>query len=323
MSANGLRALALCGSTASGKSELASLLAEEIGGEIINADSRQLYADMRIGTGWPSDEQMARAPHHLYGILAPDERYSAGRFVIDARAQIAGVIARGHLPIVVGGTGLYIEALAGSMPLNRPVADDELRARVRREAAVHPHSALREWLAAIAPRAAARITQGDRYRTLRALEAALAQRESELAGESRARERETAGAGPTSRGRDYKVRLDFTVLEVPREQLNARIAERVRAMFAGGLVEEALAVARRYPGAPALTGIGYAEALAYAVGLAGRDEALVATIKRTRAYAKRQQTWFRRLASAARVDALDPGALRALRALARESATAT
>lgn len=194
VAANELRALALCGPTASGKSELASLLAQEIGGEIVNADSRQLYAGMRIGTGWPSDEQFARAPHHGYGTLSPDDHYSAGLFVTDARAEIARIVARGRTPIVVGGTGLYIEALAGSMPLDRPYADDELRERIRFEAAVHPHAVLREWLAAIAPHAAARITAGDRYRTLRALEAALAGRELALPESSRAQERGTASA---------------------------------------------------------------------------------------------------------------------------------
>ena len=179
-----LRALALCGPTASGKSELASRLAAEIGGEVVNADSRQIYAGMRIGTGWPSDEQFARAPHHGYGTIAAGDRYSAGRFVEDARATINDVIARNKLPILVGGTGLYIEALAGSMPLDRPIAGDELRARVRHEADVHPHAALRSWLEAIAPDAAARIKPGDRYRTLRAIEAALAARENAASGAS-------------------------------------------------------------------------------------------------------------------------------------------
>ena len=106
-----LRALALCGPTASGKSELASQLAAEVGGEIVNADSRQMYAGMRIGTGWPTDAQFARAPHHGYGVVAPNERYSAGRYLADAHALIAAIAQRGRLPIVVGGTGLYLRAL--------------------------------------------------------------------------------------------------------------------------------------------------------------------------------------------------------------------
>jgi len=313
--ARGTRAIAICGPTASGKSELASALAHEIGGEIVNADSRQIYAGMVIGTGWPSAQQLARAPHHGYGAVSPMERYSAGRFVADAREIIAGISARGRVPILVGGTGLYIEALAGSMPLDRPVADDELRERVRCEAAVHPHDALRAWLAAIDPAAAARITAGDRYRTLRALEAALAGRQQR----TRAQERGTAERD----ARHAPLRLEIVVLEVDRQRLAARIGERVRAMFDAGLVSEALEVARAHPGAPALTGIGYAEALAYASGLATRDEAIASTMKRTRAYAKRQQTWFRRFATAVHVNAEDAEALCALRLRARESVPAT
>lgn len=302
-----VRALALCGPTASGKSELASCLAADIGGEIVNADSRQVYAGMRIGTGWPSAAQFARAPHHGYGTIAPDQRYSAARFVDDARATIAAIAARGKLPIVVGGTGLYVEALAGSMPLDRPVAGDELRARVRHEATVHPQAALRGWLEMLAPSAAARIEPGDRYRTLRAIEAALAQRSTEVDERSH----------PSDRSREIDVALTIVVLDANLARLQPRIVERVRAMFEGGLIEEALAIRHGFGQAPALSGIGYAEALAYADGTLTRDEALAGATKRTRAYAKRQQTWFRRIADARRLDAFDDHALAALRDSAR------
>jgi tRNA dimethylallyltransferase len=310
-----LRALALCGPTASGKSELASRLAAEIGGEVVNADSRQIYAGMRIGTGWPSDEQLACAPHHGYGALAAGERNSAGRFVEDARVTIAEITARDKLAILVGGTGLYIEALAGSMPLDRPIADDELRARVRHEADVHPHAALRSWLEAIAPDAAARIKPGDRYRTLRAIEAALAARENFEDGPER-----PLASSPTAR---HDLDLTIVVLDASPELLEARIAQRVRTMFAAGLIEEARAVRATFGDAPALSGIGYAEALVYLDGAATRDEAVAAAIRRTRAYAKRQQTWFRRIASAQRLDAFDAQTPSALRALARGLAPAT
>jgi tRNA dimethylallyltransferase len=311
MRARRIRALAICGPTASGKSELASRLAQQVGGEIVNADSRQVYAGMRIGTGWPSDEQVARAPHHGYGAVAPDERYSAGRFVEDARATIAQIAGRGNLPIVVGGTGLYVEALAGSMPLDRPIADDALRERLRREAAIHPAPALRQWLEAIAPEAAARTTPGDRYRTVRALESALATRESVLTA------RESVLTAPIAHDARPAVDLTIAVLEIPRGVLDVRIAERVEAMFAMGLVQEASAIRRAYGDAPALSGIGYAEALAYADGAATRAEALAAAIKRTRSYAKRQQTWFRRITGALRLDALDVRTAQALAELAR------
>jgi tRNA dimethylallyltransferase len=311
----------LCGPTASGKSELASRLAAEIGGEVVNADSRQIYTGMRVGTGWPSDEQLARAPHHGYGTIAAGDRYSAGRFVEDARVTIAEIAARHKLPILVGGTGLYIEALAGSMPLDRPIADDELRARVRREADVHPHPALRSWLEAIAPDAATRIKPGDHYRTLRAIEAALAARENVQDG----RERPLASSPELRPGAAARQDLDLTivVLDASPELLAARIAQRVRTMFAAGLIEEARAVRAMFGDAPALSGIGYAEALAFLDGTATRDEAVAAAIRRTRAYAKRQQTWFRRIASAQRLDAFDALTPSALRELARGLALAT
>jgi tRNA dimethylallyltransferase len=307
-----LRVLALCGPTASGKSELASRLAEQLGGEIVNADSRQVYAGMRIGTGWPSAEQFARAPHHGYGTVGPDERYSAGRFVADARAMIAEIATRGALPIVVGGTGLYIEALAGTMPLDRPVADDDLRSRVRAEAATHSHAVLREWLGAIAPQSAARIKPGDRYRTLRALEAALAARER--------RAEETVAA--RDRG-SFALEVDTVVLEAAPALLAAHIGTRVDAMFEGGLLEEASAIRRAHNAAPALTGIGYAEALAYEDGTATLSEARASATRRTRAYAKRQQTWFRRMVDATRFDAFDEHTPRALLQFARGLTRAT
>ena len=309
---NALRALALCGPTATGKSELASLLAQHVGGEVVNADSRQIYAGMRIGTGWPSDEQFARAPHHGYGTIAPSERYSAGRFVEDARATIAGITARGAIPILVGGTGLYIEALAGTMPLDRPVADDQLRTRLRAEAATHPPEVLRDWLLAIAPDAAARISPGDRYRTLRALEAALAVGEIQEPSEHGGR-----------RARGEPARLTVVVLEAAPAALAGQISSRVHAMFEHGLIEEALAVRREHGDAPALTGIGYAEALSYAGGTATRADAVSRTIERTRAYAKRQRTWFRRIADAVRLDAFDERTPHALAQLARGFARTT
>jgi tRNA dimethylallyltransferase len=197
---------------------------------------------------------------------------------------------------------LYVEALAGSMPLDRPIADDALRERLRREAAVHPAPALHQWLEAIAPESAARVTPGDRYRTVRALESALTAR---------------AGNAPVVHGARSAVDLTIAVLEIPRAVLDARIAQRVEAMFATGLVEEASAIRRAYGDAPALSGIGYAEALAYADGAATRAEALTAAINRTRSYSKRQQTWFRRISGARRLDALDARTAQALAELAR------
>ena len=303
----------MCGPTSSGKSDAALAAAEEVGGEIINADSRQIYAELRIGTGWPSVDAMARVPHHLYGIISPAQRYNARQFVVDARTAIVGVAARGRLPILVGGTGLYIEALAGTMPIDRPAGGEQLRRRVLGEAQTHPHETLREWLVALDPQAAERVPGGDRYRTLRAIEAALAKRE------------EIIGIAPDDRGLPPTgIQLTSVVMSVARSELRIRIAQRVIAMFAEGLEEEARSVRARWPAAPALTSIGYAEALAIADGTATRSEALARCTMRTSQYAARQETWFRRFRTARVVQAGDRAAAsRAVVVAAREIAGGT
>jgi len=299
-----IAALCICGPTSAGKSECALIAAEAADGEIVNADSRQIYAGMRVGTGWPSEQAMRSVPHHLYGIIPPDERYSAGRFVADAGAAIRSIARRGKLPILVGGTGLYIEALNGSMPMDRPIGDEAVRARVRAESRLHPHDVLLDWLRAIDPSAAERVGGNDRYRTLRALEAALA-----------AQKRADDPIRPSA----DDIRLEVIVLCVSRDEIRHRIRARVQAMLAAGLVAEAVAVRARWPAAPALTGIGFAEALAYADGIATAPELFARVVQRTSQYASRQATWFRRVHGARVIDADDVAdAARAAAAAARE-----
>ena len=300
------QALVICGPTSVGKSAIALAVASQLGAEIVNADSRQIYRGMDVGTGMPTAGDLALVPHHLYGFLDPAHRYSAARYVHDAGEAIHGIWSRGRLPIVVGGTGFYIEALTGSMPLDRPPGEDALRARLRFEANVHPPGVLWEWLLAIAPERAAETRAGDSYRIMRALEAELAGR-----GERVVRA-PVSDVGGTVRG-------EVVVLRLARERLRARIASRVQAMFAQGLVAEAEAVRAAAGDAPALSGLGYAEALTLLDGLATEAEALASTIRRTRSYAKRQETWFRRMHRALALDAGDAdGAIRAIVALARE-----
>ncbi len=305
MSGESFAALCICGPTSAGKSACAVAVAEALDGEIVNADSRQIYAAMRIGTGWPSVQAMQRIPHHMYGSISPTERYSAGRFVEDAGAAIRSIALRGRLPILVGGTGLYVEALGGTMPMDRPIGDETVRARVRAESIVHPHEALRDWLSALDPSAAQRVRPGDRYRTLRALEAALARRH--------------ALREPT-RLRAHDIRLNVMVLTVSRDVLRRRIRARVDEMLDAGIVAEALAVRARWPDAPALTGIGFAEAIAYADGATTLAETRERIVLRTSRYASRQATWFRRMRGAIAIDASDiDSAARAVTAAARES----
>ena len=300
------RVLVICGPTSSGKSEIALAVAEQLDGEIVNADSRQIYSGMSIGTGVPGRSALERVPHHLYGFVDPAQRYSAARYVHDADSVITAIAARGHLPVVVGGTGFYIEALLGTMPLDRPPGDDALRTRLRREVQVHSPDVLWEWLATLSRERAAATRRSDPYRILRALESTLSARSETNAIA------EHASARP-------KLEYAVVILRLHAATLKMRMAQRVRDMFASGLVDEAHNVRAAAADAPALSGLGYAEALAMLDGLATRAEALALTIRRTERYAKRQQTWFRRMSATDVVDADDAEvALRTVIARARE-----
>jgi len=271
--------LILAGPTASGKTELALALAREFDAEIVGADARQIYRGMPIGTATPTDAQRAAIPHHLVAFLDPHERYSAARFVIDARAAIDAIHARGRRVLVVGGTGFYVRALCGDVALDRTY-DPALRARVAREARVHPAEVLHDWLATLDRTRAAAIEPHDPYRVARALEIALARRE--------ARPEDDRAPLPTLRAGGIPYLKCW--LEVDAAVLERRIAERVDAMLAAGLVAEAERVG---PDVVAADAVGYREALAFAAGWATRSELRAQLIRATRRYAKRQATWFR------------------------------
>jgi tRNA dimethylallyltransferase len=282
--------LILAGPTASGKTDLAIALAERFDAEIVGADSRQIYRGMPIGTAAPSAAQLARVPHHLIGFLDPHERYSAARFVHDARRAIDAIAARGKRAIVAGGTGFYLRALAGDVALDAAY-DPALRARLAAEARIHPPEVLADWLAALAPQRAATIARNDPYRIARALEIALAAR----AGVPAARE-------PLPALRAAGIPFVKLVLETDPAALLARIERRVDAMLAAGLVEEAERVGAA---AVAADAVGYRDALAYAAGWATVAELRTQLIRVTRRYAKRQATWFRSEPGVVRVSAAD------------------
>ena len=278
--------LILAGATCSGKTALALTLAERFGAEIVGADSRQIYCGMPIGTAAPSDDQRARVPHHLVGFLDPHERYSAARFVDDAVTAIADIGARGKRAIVVGGTGFYVRALAGDVLLS-PAYDPQLRARLAREAKLHPPETLHAWLAARDPGRAAALSPQDRYRVVRALEIALAPRNAARAELAAAPSLRVAG-----------IPYLKVVLDVPQGLIDERIARRVDAMLAAGLVAEAERVGN---GAVAADAVGYPEALAYLAGRTTLAELRALLVRNTRRYAKRQRTWFRSEPQIARV----------------------
>ncbi len=285
--------LILTGPTASGKTALALELAEMYGAEIVGADSRQIYRGMPIGTAAPSEGERARVPHHLVAFLDPAMRYSAARFVVDARAAIDEIHARGRRAIVVGGTGFYIRALAGDVVLDA-AHDVALRNRLAREAHVHPPEALAAWLSALAPERAAAIDAQDPYRVARALEIALVRR----------------SPAPTVRGplptlRAGAIPYAKIAIDVAPATLVERIERRVDAMLAAGLVSEAERVGLD---AVAADAVGYREALAFSNGWSTEAELRVQLIRTTRRYAKRQATWFRAEPDLVRVAPLDASA---------------
>jgi tRNA dimethylallyltransferase len=268
--------LILAGATASGKTQLAVELAHAFDAEIVGADSRQIYRGMPIGTAAPPTEALAAVPHHLVGFLDPRERYSAARYASDALAAIRDIRARGRRAIVVGGTGFYLRALIGGVEL-APQHDEAQRARLAREAKLHPAEFLHEWLAVRDPQRARALHPGDTYRVLRALEVA-------LSPQTRVRDEPLATLASES------VPWQTVFLDVPVAELDARIARRTAAMLESGLVEEAESIGGD---AVAASAVGYPQALAFVRGWCTRDELRVSLERATRRYARRQRAWFR------------------------------
>jgi|SRR5579872_1314614 len=304
------RILILMGPTASGKTALGIELARRFDAEIVSADSRQVYRGMAVGTAQPGRRQLASVPHHLVAFLEPEERYSAADFVRDAIAAIDEIEARGKRVIVCGGTGFYIRALTGEMALADVACDDALRARVKDESRFHPQEALHSWLTTLDPDRAAAVPPGDRYRTLRALEVALARRSAQhVAGGPGA-----SATLPTLATRGANVLK--VALKIDRSALERRIRERTRAMIDGGLLEEAELLEGR--DAPAADAVGYPQALAYLRGMSTREELEATLARATRRYAKRQMTWLRREPSLRWITA-GPGAVAEVERAARET----
>jgi tRNA dimethylallyltransferase len=269
--------LILAGPTAGGKTELAIELAREFDAEIVGADSRQIYRDMPVGTASPTAEQLAAAPHHLVGFLAPTERYSAARYASDAVGAIDGIRRRGKRAIVVGGTGFYIRALTGGVELAPPY-DEALRTRLAREALLHPPEFLHGWLARHDPARAAQLHASDTYRVLRALEVAFGAPRA-AAG---ARERRTLAS--------ERIPWMLVFLDVPWSAVDRRIAQRTNRMLDAGLLEEAERVGS---GAVAANAVGYPQAFSYLRGWSTLPELRSSLERATRRYARRQRAWFR------------------------------
>ncbi|HVR02329.1 MAG TPA: tRNA (adenosine(37)-N6)-dimethylallyltransferase MiaA [Polyangia bacterium] len=289
-----VRFLAVLGPTASGKSALALALARRLGGELVCCDSQQVYIGMDVGTAKPTRNERREIAHHVLDVVRPDEAFHAARWAALARAAINDVAARGRLPIVVGGTGLYFRALTTGF-FAAPPPDPTIRARHRDEAAVLGVEALHARLAGVDAVAASAIGPRDLVRISRALEIY-----------------EQTGLPITSLRRAVASPADLEpralVLDPSLDELRRRIDERARCMFASGFEDEvrALRAAGYGPALRPLQALGYQQIGALLDGACTREEALAATIAATVAYARRQRTWFRKEASAARFEAAPP-----------------
>jgi tRNA dimethylallyltransferase len=277
-----LTALAIVGPTAVGKTDLSIEVAERLGAEIISMDSRQVYLGMDIGTAKVGREARARIPHHGLDLITPRESYSAGRFARDARGWINEIIGRGRIPLLVGGTGFFLRALTNPV-FREPPLDAERRGRLRVWLAARPADELVRWVGALDPLRAELAAEGGRQRLSRAIEIPI------LTGRSLTWWQRSAA----SDGEPLAVRI--VLLGRSRDVLYGRINDRARDMFRDGLVDEvrSLLDAGYSRSDPGMTATGYREVAAYLASELTLDEALDLVRRRTRAYARRQHTWFR------------------------------
>lgn len=274
--------LVLVGATGSGKTALALDLAERLGGEIVSCDSVAVYRGMDVGSAKPTLAERARVPHHLLDVVTPDVEYSAGAYGRAAREAVQSIAARGRVPIVAGGTGLYLRALLDGLSAVPP-RDEDLRARLQRGVARRGVGVLHRALRRLDAPAAARIHANDASKLIRAIEINV------LAGQ------------PTQKawtGDQPRPLLGFRVVPVglapPRDLLYRRIDERCQRMFTHGLVEETRNLLAQHGSARPLRALGYAQAQAVLRGDSTVAEALAETRQGHRNYAKRQGTWFRK-----------------------------
>ncbi|HET9177531.1 MAG TPA: tRNA (adenosine(37)-N6)-dimethylallyltransferase MiaA [Terriglobia bacterium] len=275
--------IAIAGPTASGKSELAVFLAARLGGEVVSYDSVQFYRGFDIGTGKLTPEERRGIPHHLLDCLDPAEPFTAGDFRREAAKVIEGIRKRGNLPILAGGTGLYLRALLMGL-FEGPPRSEKLRSRLRALADRRGREFVHRLLARLDPVAARRVDPRDLQKVVRAVEVCVVARRAMSALQARGRE-------PLAGYRCFKIGLN-----PDREDLYARINQRVERMFAAGLEEETRRMLLR-PDAEAikcLGSIGYRQAAAALRGEISLDDAIRQTQTATRQYAKRQMTWFRR-----------------------------
>jgi tRNA dimethylallyltransferase len=272
-------AVLLLGPTGSGKTALSLKLAGFFNGEIVNCDSVAVYRGMDLGSAKPTREELKQAPHHLIDVASPDEPYTAGQYSREARAALREIASRGRLPIVTGGTGLYLRALTEGL-FAGPTRSEDLRDRLRRSAEKYGPNWLHRILTRLDLQTAERIHANDTPKLIRAIEVTL------------------AGRRPMSEQLTRDPLTGFRLLRIglnpPRAALYDRLNRRCAEMFAGGLIEETRTLLQRYGRVKALDSLGYRQALAVLDGTLSEPEAIAAAQQGHRNYSKRQLTWFRR-----------------------------
>lgn len=272
-------AILLLGPTGSGKTALSLALAEHFGGEIISCDSVAVYRGMDLGTAKPTKEERARVPHHLIDIADPDQPFTAGDYSRSARAALREIASRRKLPIVSGGTGLYLRALTDGL-FAAPARQEVLRNRLRHSAERRGPAWLHRLLTRIDPQTAARIHANDMPKLIRAIEVCLSTRK------------------PMSRVLARDPLTGFRLLRIglnpPRAALYQRLNQRCAEMFAAGLIEETRNLLARFGPVKAIDSLGYRQARSVIEGSLSTGAAIAAAQQGHRNYAKRQLTWFRR-----------------------------
>ena len=274
-----IRLIAIVGPTAVGKTALAIQLAERFGGEIIGADSRQVYRFMDIGSAKPTVPERLRVTHHLIDIVTPDESLTLGKYKALATASIHAIASRGKVPLIVGGTGLYLRTIIEGWTIPEVAPDYALRERLLAQAQAHGNAVLYEQLQAVDPAAAGKVDPRNVRRVVRYLEVYHA-------------------TGQPISSRQHKIAPPYQLLQIgltmPRLQLYDRIDTRVDVMMSQGLLEEVRRlVDMGYDGdLPALSGFGYRQLIQYLHGSMLLDEAVAEIKKETRRFVRRQYAWF-------------------------------
>lgn len=288
------KVIVICGPTASGKTALSIKLAQKMNGEIISADSMQIYKDMDIGTAKPSKEEINGIEHYLLDFVSPDKRYSVAEFKIDAEKCIKEILDKGKTPIIVGGTGLYIDSLIYGIEYSEIKIDEKYRNELEDRAEKEGLEMLYDEAQKIDPIATSKISSNDRKRIIRVLEIYKSTGKTKTEQEIESRKNEVPY--------DYHV----YAINMDREKLYERINYRVNLMIEKGLIEEVKNIIEKYDEFPtAMQGLGYKEVVEYLDGKTSKEEMIEKIKQETRRYAKRQLTWFRKNKQTIWIDGLD------------------